>query len=110
MSSSGGSLAVIAVGYERHCGDGRVEQLSALLKLQLRAGFGKRRRDIAHGDRALQRRREAAARDLAELIALIVEDQSALANRLAALDVEADALLGRTILDLGEDAHRSGKP
>ena len=66
-------------------------------------------RDIAHGDRALQRRREAAAGDPADLIAFAVEHQRAFANRLAAVDLEADALLRRTVLDLRENAHRAGE-
>src|SRR4051794_31973653 len=100
---------MITVRNERHGHDARVEQLSALLQLQCRAVFSKMARDIAHGDRALQRWREAAAGDLADLTALAVEDKRALAHRLATLDFQADALLRRSILEFGENSHGPGK-
>ena len=43
----------------------------------------------------------AADGDPADLIAFAVEDQRALAHRLAAFDQQADALLGRAIVELG---------
>src|SRR4051794_22529157 len=100
---------MITVRNERHGHDARVEQLSALLQRQCRAVFSKMARDIAHGDRALQRWREAAAGDLADLIALAVEDKGALAHRLAPFDFKANPLLRRSILELGKDSQGSGK-
>ena len=49
-----GSLAMIAVGDERHRDDPSVEQLAALLELQRGAIGGERSGDVAHGDRPLQ--------------------------------------------------------
>ena len=57
----------------------------------------------------MQRGREAAARDLSNLIALTVEDEGALANRLPSVDFEPDPLLRNTILKLTQDAHVAGK-
>src|SRR3954462_3354823 len=110
MSSSGGSLAVIAVRNERHRHDARVEQLAPLLKLQRRSWTGEGRADIAQGDRALQRWREAAAGDPPDLIAFAGEHQRAFAHRLASVDLEAAPPRRRTILELRKDAHRSGEP
>src|SRR5437764_2001229 len=98
---------MIAVRNERHGRDTGVEQFAALFQFQRRAGLGEVGRDIAHGDGALERGREAAAGDLADLIAFAVEDERTLAHGLAAVDIEADALLRRAILELGEDAHRA---
>src|SRR6185437_6452490 len=99
-----GSLAVIAVGDERHRGDARIEELAALLQLERRSLRSERRGNIAHGDRPLQRWREPAARDLAHLIAFAVEDERTLAHRLAAIDFESDALFDGAILELGHDS------
>src|SRR5438270_13990600 len=93
------------MGYEGHSDHPRVEQLAALLELQRGAVLGQMRSHIPHGDRALQRGREAAAGDLTDLIALAIENQRALADWLAALDIEADAFLRRAILKLRDNAH-----
>src|SRR5437764_15402601 len=90
---------------ERHRRDAGVEQLGTLLQLEGGAGLGEVRSDIAHGNGPLQRGREAAAGDLADLIAFAVKDERAFADGLTALDVEADALLRRAVLKLGEDTH-----
>src|SRR5205085_514361 len=95
------------MGDERQRGDARVEQLAALLELELASGFGEVARDIAHGDRALERRRETTAGDPAELIAFAIEDQRTFAHGLSAVDVEADALLGWPILQLRENPERT---
>src|SRR5437870_282372 len=92
---------------ERHGHEASVEQFAALLELQRGAWLGEVVRDIAHGDRSLERGGEAAARDLANLVSFAVEDERALADGLTAVDVEADALLRRSVLELGEDAHRA---
>ena len=65
--------------------------------------------DIAHRNGALERGREAAAGDFADVIAFTIEYQRTLSHRLAPIDVEADALLRRLALKLGEDAHRAGE-
>src|SRR4029453_6582912 len=106
---SGSLFAVIAVRDEGHWRDRRLEKLAALPEFQLGALRAERRGDIAHGDRPLQRRREGSACHPANFIALAVQHQSALAHWLATLDSEADALLDRAILDLGDDPHVAGK-
>src|SRR5215208_4558973 len=97
------------MGDERQCGDARLEQLPALLEFQWRSDIRKRSRDIAHRDRPLQRWRKAAARDSADFTAFAVEHERPFPNRLAALDVESDALLRRSTVELGEDSERSGE-
>src|SRR6185312_16845420 len=67
-------------------------------------------RHITHGNRALQRWREAAAGDLADFIAFSIEHERALADRLPTVDLEADTLLRGLVLELGEDAQRTGEP
>ena len=51
--------------------------------------------DIAHGDRMLDRRAEPARGDAAGRLAGLVEQRGARADRLAAVRLQADALLGR---------------
>src|SRR6476620_1843092 len=88
---------------ERHRRDRAGEKLAARFERDLRARFGAVPGDVGHGDRRLEGRREAARRDLAGLVALAVDDQGALADRLAALDGEADALADRAVLQLLRD-------
>jgi len=100
---------VISVWNERHGHDARLEQLPALLELQGCARLGQLGRHITHGDRSLERRREAPAGDLADLIAFPVEDQGPFAHGLATVDFKAHALLRGSILQLGQDPHCAGE-
>src|SRR5438132_11185091 len=93
----------------RQCSGAGVEQPGALPELQRRADFGEVRGDVTHDDWPLQRRREAAAGDSADFIAFAVEHERALADRLPAVDLETDALLDRSIVEFGKDAHGTGE-
>ncbi len=98
---------MVAVRDKRQRRYGGLKQLGALLELEHGSRLGQVAGNIAHGDRPLQGRREAAAGDPADFIALAVENQCALAYGLAAADVEPDQLLRRAILQLGENPHRT---
>ena len=101
---------MITVRNEGHGGHFGVEQLAPLLKFEGGAVVGEVARHVTHGDRPLQRGRKAAAGDLADLIAFAVEDERAFANRLAAINLQADAFLWRAVLQFGENPCAPGKP
>ncbi|KTR81412.1 hypothetical protein NS277_16515, partial [Novosphingobium barchaimii] len=62
------SSAMIAVGEERHGHDAGNKTLAAYLDLKRRVFGGTGSLDIGHGDRALERGRETARCDSADLL------------------------------------------
>jgi len=56
---------------------------------------------ISHGNRTADAGAEAAAGDLANLIALAIGDRGAFAGRCTAFGLHADAFAGNPVLDLG---------
>src|SRR5690606_27463288 len=104
-----GSLSDVAMGDEGHRNDLRVMDLAALREHHAAAGGGAGGGDIGHGDRLLDARREAARRDLADFGTLGIDHRRALADRLAALDDQADALEDRAVLALQHEAFMPGE-
>src|SRR6185312_15410055 len=89
--------------------DARRARRAAHHELERRAERRLRRRDIAHGDRPVGRRAEAAAGDAADDGARGRDDLGALARRRAAFGLDADALARRTLFELARDDVGAGK-
>src|SRR3546814_4982865 len=85
-----------------------MDQLAAHFGGDRSAGHGVVARDIAHGDRRADAGRETARGHDADLV-LAVEQLGAFAHRQLAVDGEADALAGRAVLEMAEDARRAGE-
>ena len=92
------------MGDEGHRDDLRFENLAARGEADGGAGLGGSDRHIGHRDRRLEHRREAAAGDLADCIALGIDHHRALADRLAAEHGKADAADDRAAVQLADDA------
>ncbi len=65
--------------------------------------------DIAHRDRRPERGAEAAAGDLADRVAGVIDDRRRLARRSAAVGADADAPARRTFGELAQDDAGAGK-
>src|SRR5688500_4919475 len=100
---------MVAMGHEGRLSHFGLEDLAALLEQDFRAMHGGGGGHIGHGDRPFERRREAAAGNLADLRSLGVDDERTFANRLAPFDEQADALADRALFKLRGDALGTGE-
>src|SRR5580704_17512931 len=99
----------VAIGHEGHRGDLRRQVFAAHDEIELRAEGREGRLDIAHGERAPERRAEAARGDSADLAPVLRLDLGAFARRRLAVRQDTDALARRTLGELPLDALGAGK-
>src|SRR5215218_4287085 len=92
--------ALVAMGGERHGRNLGRQRLAANDEVKVRAGSGHVLRDIAHGDRAVDRGTEAAGGHDADLAAIGRRDDGSLAGRSTAFGLDADAHTRSTVPDL----------
>src|SRR4051794_22061948 len=101
--------SLVAMWRERHRGDLRGQRLAAHDEMQLGAGPGGRALDVAHGDRSVDARPEAAGGDGPDGAPVRRRDRGALAGGGAALRLQSDPHPRRTLFQLALDAGRAGE-
>src|SRR5690606_12036444 len=99
----------VAFGDEGKLAGFRGKRLAAHHEGERRAGRGVFRRDVAHGDRRIDAGAEAARRDRADLLALVVQHFGAFAGRRAAFGPDAGQLAADAVSELLLYDRRAGK-
>ena len=88
------SSAFVSIGNEGHGGDAQRQALPAHFGEHLRAGGGERGRQIAHRDRRIEARAEAAGGDLADRLAMTLRPRTAARLRAPARGLPASGRRG----------------